>query len=426
MARYDASDVFVPGRFPIAKEHAYADRGDAQQSLSRSLSRGFVPLIYGTYGVGKSSMAHRVAHEADLVSSLVYVDSVYGKSLSDVLAQALESIGYEIQHSRTASEDKGGSGQFSSEVEGGIFGTFKAKLGNAISRTWKKGEQAEYELAVKSPTDSKVIDICEQQHIFLIIDELHRATPAFRMDLAAFIKSYANRNCTHFKICLIGTETDPGDLIVSDPGVDRILEEIALGSLSRAETSRIITSGMDRLKIKIPDTVEHHFIDVAVGSPFVAQFLCLEMAEAAISRGDRTLSPDMLSDAIQTYAKRKAERHLRHYREAIETTGPKKYRKQILHAMAASDETYVTMDEIVRRVSDQLEEQTPSSSLSGPLRNLKSEEFGPVLRDIERMASSGTRSDRVHNYSTFVDPGMKAIIRMIQQIGIDKLTASDD
>ncbi len=100
------------------------------------------------------------------------------------------------------------------------------------------------------------------------------------------------------------------------------------------------------------------------------------------------------------------------YKIAIETTGEKRYRKQILHAMAHIEDDYVTMDQLVALVSLQLGSDIPSTALSGPLRDLKSSECGNIITDIN--APGGIL--RAYNYSSFSDPAMKSVIRLLEQI----------
>lgn len=93
---------------------------------------------------------------------------------------------------------------------------------------------------------------------------------------------------------------------------------------------------------------------------------------------------------------------------AIETTGTRRYRKQILLAMANIDSEYVTMEQLTKEVSGQLDDEIPSTALSGPLRQLKTPALGNILRDVEKHEGGG----RAFNYTAFSDPSMRAFIRM--------------
>ena len=408
-------DVFVPGRFPIEEANAYADRGTPQQDTLNALEKGYVPLVFGGYGVGKSSMVARVAQEFKGASTLVYVETVYGKSINAIFQQVLEAIGYEVTVQRTKAATNGTTATVGSEVESGLFQVFKAKLKGDLSKNREEQHSEVVELVVSSPTESKIIDICEEHSILLVLDELHRASDGFTQDLSAFLKAYANRNCRAFRIALLGTENEASRLVISDPGTDRLLEEVSLPPMSSSEAREVISTGFGRLGIEIPSSVRDDLVKYSVGSPFVLQYLCLEISEASAKDGFRAVTSADVEAGLGTYARRKAQRLIREYRAAIETTGDKRYRKQVLVAMANSPDEYVTMEYLVENISEALGEEVPATALSGPLRALKTEKYGNILRDVENPAGGG----RLANYSGFTDPAMKSIIRMVETAPIE-------
>lgn len=406
------SDVFVPGRFPIEDENVYADRGTTQKNLVKCLDRGFVPIVFGSYGVGKSSLSRFCGKPWEQRKKLVYIESVYGKNLANIFERVLEFVGYEVTVESHSVSEKTASNEMGFNISGGILGYLKAKIAGKIGRKRKKQLGHKRELLIKSPSDGKILDLCEEKQIFLLIDEIHRASDRLRIELSAFLKAYANRNPKLFKIGLVGTEIDASKLIIRDPGIDRLLQEIQVKPILPAEAESIIYPGMEKLGITVPKEVGDRVVKASVGSPFIVQYLCLEMAEEAKRGNISELSTGLYGNALRTYAERKAQRAIRQYRRAIETVGSKRYRKQILHAMAKCDDDYVTMDQIANLVSSQLGEETPSTALSGPLRVLKSEQYDQILTDIE----GSKEGERIYNYSAFSDPAMKSIIRMVLEL----------
>jgi len=411
------NEVFVPGKFPIDARNAYADRGEPQASFRQSLDRGFVPVLYGSYGVGKSSLAAVCAKPWRESKRLVYVETVYAKTLADILRQVLEFLGYSVVTETRESDEKEAGSDVGFELGGGIWGALKASISGKLSRKRKKALAQTRVLLVSSPTDSRVMDLCEAKGLLLVLDELHRASPELLRDLAAFLKAYANRNHKQFKIALLGTSADASKLVARDPGVDRCLQEVKLHPLKESEAKSIVTPGMAGLGLRVEGPALDSLVKSSVGSPFIVQFLCLEAAEAAIQRPERLVTAADVKAALARYATAKAPRMIRAYRLAIETVGEKRYRKQVLHAMARVEDEYVTMDQIVRFVSEQLGEAIPSTALSGPLRDLKTPQFGSILSDIPNLSGDA----RMYNYSCFSDPAMRAVIRFIEEIGIDNL-----
>lgn len=399
--------VFRPGKLPINPGNVYASRGDSEAEFKKSLSRGFIPLVYGEYGVGKTSMARHIVKSLYDDNKLVNVESVADKDLADIIEQCIEKIGYAVERTKTDQKLNTKVLEQGGEASAGI-GWLSAKLFSKRSNSSTSGETIVSEFVVKSPTDSKVIEICEANGIVLILDELHRATDALVEDLVKFIKAYGNSNCEKFKIILLGTSSDPSKLVNKDPGIDRLIEDLHLKSMDDPERIALITSGMNDLAIEISELAVKKLASVCVGSPNILQYLCLESSEKAFGRSPRRLDVDDVNNAVEDYVKKKESRLYRSYMQAIENQGAKRYRKQILRAMSETEDEYVTMEQIREKVETYLGVEVRAQDLSGALRKLKENECGPVLRDIDKNDGTGT----IQNYTTFIDPALKAFIRM--------------
>jgi len=399
--------VFRPGKLPINPGNVYANRGESENEFKKSLRRGFIPLVFGEYGVGKTSMARHIVKSNYDEDKLVNVESVADKDISDVISQCLEKIGYSVERKKTDHNSETRSLEQGAEASIGID-WLKAKLFSKRINSSTQGGTVESEFIVKSPTDSKVIELCEDNGIILLLDELHRATDSFLDDLVKFIKAYGNSNCDNFKIILLGTSSDPSKLVQKDPGIDRLIEDLHLKSMDDDERQQLVSSGMNDLAITISDEALRKLVSVCVGSPNILQYLCLESSEVAFEREPRNLELADVDDAVEEYVKKKESRLYRTYMQAVENQGAKRYRKQILRAMSEIEDEYVTMEQIRSKVESYLDVEVRAQDLSGSLRKLKETQYGPVLRDIEKNDGSGT----IQNYTTFIDPALKAFIRM--------------
>lgn len=401
------NQVFTPGKLPIRPGNVYASRGDTEKDFNKALSRGLVPLVYGEYGVGKTSMARYSVREDDEKGKLVNIESAADKSLADIFTRCLEKLGYTIQTKKTKTEAASATQEESGGVEASA-GWLKTLVAFKKSKSSTSTEQREEQFVVTSPTDSRIIEICEQHGLVLLIDEMHRASPEFADDLAKFLKAYGNADCRSFRIALLGTSSDAARLVRRDPGIDRLVQEIHLKAMSDDEARYVVLKGMGDLGIRVATPGVERLLKTSVGSPNILQYLCLETAESTFERKPRLATVEDITQALNEYVERKEARLYGMYKRGIETIGPMKYRKQILRAMSEADDEYVTMEEIRTRVSGYLGKNVPSTTLSGPLRDLKDPKFGPLLSDVERPGGDG----RMLNYSTFVDPSMKAFIRM--------------
>lgn len=401
------NDVFTPGQIPIRPTNVYAARGDAEALFRKSLGRGLIPLIYGEYGVGKTSMARHVMRDAESENRLVNIESVAEKSLQDVFSRCLEKLGYSVTTKRIDGATNSKSLEQSGQAEANA-GWIKAVIASKRVQGATTSQQIEEQFIVTSPTDSKIVEICEEAGVVLLIDELHRANAAFNADLSKFLKIFGNASCRRFRIVLLGTSSDASKLVSSDPGIDRLLQEVHLKAMTPAESEYVVSKGMTDLAISISAQVQNRLVRTCVGSPSILQYLALETAEAAFSRDPRTTQMSDVEAALKAFVETKEARLNKSYVAAIESVGEIRYRKQILRAMAECEDEYVTMEMIRARVSANVGKEIPSTALSGALRSLKEEQFGSVLSDVERPDGGG----RLANYTTFKDPALKAFIRL--------------
>lgn len=401
------NDVFTPGQIPIRPTNVYAARGEAEALFRKSLARGMIPVIFGEYGVGKTSMARHVAREAEANNRLVNIESVADKSLQDVFSRCLEKLGYTVTTKRVEGAATANSHEQSGQAEASA-GWFKAVIASKRTQAATTTQQIEEQFVVTSPTDSRVVEICERAGVVLLLDELHRANAAFNSDLSKFLKIFGNASCRNFRIVLLGTSSDASRLVSSDPGIDRLLQEVHLKAMTPVESEYVVSKGMADLAIVISADVQTRLVRTCVGSPSILQYLALETAEAAFARNPRVAQMLDVESALKTFVETKEARLNKSYVAAIESVGEIRYRKQILRAMAECEDEYVTMEMIRTRVSAFVAKDIPSTALSGPLRSLKDEQFGSVLSDVERPDGGG----RLANYTTFKDPALKAFIRL--------------
>lgn len=401
------NDVFTPGQIPIRPTNVYAARGEAENLFRKSLARGMIPVIYGEYGVGKTSMARHVTRDADEENRLVNIESVADKSLQDVFTRCLEKLGYSVITKRIEGSGTARSHEQSAQADANA-GWLKALIASKRTKTATSSQQIEEEFVVTSPTDSRIVEICERAGVILLLDELHRANSEFNSDLSKFLKIFGNASCRRFRIVLLGTSSDASRLVSSDPGIDRLLQEVHLKAMTPEESEYVVSRGMADLAIAISDEVRNRLVRTCVGSPSILQYLSLETAEAAFGMDPRVAKLEDVEVALRSFVETKEARLNKSYVAAIESVGDIRYRKQILRAMAECEEEYVTMEMIRTRVSGYVGREIQSTALSGPLRSLKEDQFGSVLSDVERPDGAG----RLANYTTFKDPALKAFIRL--------------
>ena len=399
-------EVFTPGSPPLEEHNVYVPRQEAEANLERFLQRRQVPVIFGEYGVGKTTVVQRFFQDRGVNGRLVYVPSVSGTTLPDIFQILLEHLGYTVEVERTAGQVVG--------VDGGF--DFKVVKANAKG---EESEQSKTQLVVTSPTDVAVIRAIRNAQLVVVLDEMHKASDAFRRDLVDFIKA-TRTGGGGFDLVLIGTSMDAERLVEPDPGIDRYVKEMPVALLSHKEARFIVDEGFRRLGLSIQEELADRLVSSAAGAPTIVQSLCLDAAEAAKADDRDEVTESDCRLAVQRYLQEHGRRLAGVYLRAIETFGPKRYRKQILQAVAKLDSDYATMEDIRTTVSIALNEDIPSQSLSGPLGSLKTDDYGKILQDVERVVSG----DRIHNLTTFTDPMMKSFVRFMGNLDQTRLMPS--
>jgi hypothetical protein len=390
--------VFTPGSPPLEEHNVYVERAGAEKALRKAVERRWVPVVWGEYGVGKTSLVLRFFQREKEEGRLVYISSVADLTLPDVFRTILEHLNYAVDVESTVADTAG--------VEAGInLKVVTAKARGATTDTRKQ------QFVVTSPTDTALNNLLRESKLTVVLDETHKASEEMRAALANWIKA-TRTGGAGFTLVLVGTSTDAGRLVALDPGIDRYVKEMAVDLMSTDEAEWIVDEGLRRLGLTISSALRGRLVQSAAGAPTIVQALCLDASEAAIEQGrDEVIEADVRS-AVDAYLEEHGGRLYDHYTKAIETTGPRRYRKQVLRAVAMVPNDYATMDDIRGGVSAGLGEDVPAQSLSGPLRDLKTPEYGKILKDVDREVSGA----RIHNLTAFSDPMMKSFVRFINNL----------
>lgn len=400
---------FTPGELPLEDSNVYATRREPEQRLTRFLQRRQIPVIYGEYGVGKTTLVARFLRTNRKDDVVVAIPSAAGVSMRDVYTRILETLEYSVETATTEGSQVA--------VEGG----FKALVARA-SASVGLSHEVRRELTVTSPTDLEMLDVMEVERIVLYIDEMHNGSEDFRRELANLIKAVKTANKPYPEIIIIGTTLDSERLVAPDPDIDRYVKELPVPTLSDDEARFIVTEGFSKLALDVSGGLVEKIIRTAAGAPTIVQTVCLDMAEFADEAGRDAVTEDDYRAALRLYLDEHGRRLANEYRRAVETMGPRRYRKQILHAMAEIPTDYATLEEIREGVSRQLGAKVESTALSGPLRALKEQQYGRILQDVERYVGG----DRVYNLSAFRDPMMKSFIRFMREVEAQGLTNNGD
>ncbi len=406
--QWEPHDVFTPGGIPLAESNVYVARDEAESGIDRSLRRNWCPVLYGDYGVGKTTLILRYFADREESGRLVYVPTASGLEMPKLFELLLEKLDYSVETERKLTDSESVDGSFNLTV---VKVGAKSSGDKSVTRR----------LVVTSPTDPTVIRLINEAELSIVIDEMHTASDTFRSELASFIKS-TRVAAPKIDLVFVGTSADALRLVSSDPGIDRFIKDTHVPLMSPAESAILVRRGFSRLRIEVSDAVVDLMVEVSAGAPSILQSLCLDAAESVVSSGRKRVQREHLVEAVQRYLADNSGRMLRKYYGAIETQGIKRYRKQVLIAAAMHDNDYVTMEDLRRAVSKALGEDVIASALSGPLRDLKTPEYGEVLKDVER----GGGRNRIQNVTSFTDPMMKSFVRFITTLDKTRIVPEDE
>lgn len=390
-SRPEPGEVFTPTKLPLGKTQVYAHRSLPEREIRTILSDGNVPVVFGEYGVGKTTVVRKFIQDQGEANREVYIATVSNKTMSDVIKVALEKLNYSIDVSESLASTH--SGKFGARLV--------ANLNYEGTQTRSKSRS----FVVQAPTDDKVAGILRDEKIVLVLDELHRADDDFRSELADLIKTTKGQTSDYPKIVLIGTTLESASLVNEDPGINRFVKEARVRPMTPAEAREVVSVGFDRLKMTLSPELLQRTIRTAAGAPSLLQSLCRDMARSCLDDNRVTVETKDYKEAVQRYLRENGLRLAQYYTGAIEHTGQRRYRKQILIAMSHIDSEYVELEQIRAKIQERTGLRTDQTALSGPLRVLK-EGKGALLRDVQKRDG-----DRLYNVSAFVDPMMKSFIR---------------
>lgn len=393
-------DVFTPNGFPLGEHNVYAARKEAEHALQQAMDRDRSPLIFGEFGVGKTTLVKRFFLPQAETGRFIHMLTPKNKTIEDLTKIVLERMDYTVEIGRedTVTASVEGSAETSQ------FLPLKARLTGRLEQK----TTARRELVVRTPTDQGLLELMADARLIVAVDEMHKADLAFRENLAEMIKAVNTQGLAYPKIVVLGTAAEASQLVELDGGIDRLVKEIPIGPMTPDEAEFVVRDGMSKLRIELADELVAEIVHTAAGAPALIHEISLDVADLAFKRKNRAATSEDLDYAIRHFLTENHARLTSRYMKAIETTGPRRYRKQILRAMAESPNEYVTREELAQRVSSYVDTDVPGDTLSGPLRELKSAPHGMLLQDVERPSGG-----RVHNLTAFNDPQMKAFVRAL-------------
>lgn len=273
LVRSKLRHAFTPSQ-PVADRRLFAGREDVLKTIIRSIEdQRLHVVLYGERGIGKTSLMHvltQAASEARYI--VVYTSCGANSTFDETFRAAAEQIPllFHSGFSPTAAETEKGS-------------TLADLLPNEPLSPRKFG------------------DLCAKltgTRVLIILDEFDRAeSGSFRRDVAELIKNLSDR-LGRVQLVLAGVAADLTELVEHIPSIRRNIFALRVPKMSEGEVMQIVANGEREADIKFDGAASAFVVEVARGSPYIANLICHHAGHAALDQGRSTVIPADVANAV--------------------------------------------------------------------------------------------------------------------------------
>lgn len=265
--------AFTPSQ-PVADRRLFAGRDDVLKTIIRSIEdQRLHVVLYGERGIGKTSLMHVLTQAATEARYIVVYTSCGANSNFDETFRAAAGeipLLFHSGFSPTAAE---------------------AEKGSSLA-----------DLLPNEPlTPRKFGDLCARltgTRVLIILDEFDRAeSAAFRRDIAELIKNLSDR-LGRVQLVLAGVAADLTELVEHIPSIRRNIFALRVPKMSEAEVLQIVANGGREADLEFDAQASAFVVEVARGSPYIANLICHHAGHAALDAGRTTVMPADVASAV--------------------------------------------------------------------------------------------------------------------------------
>ena len=265
--------AFTPSQ-PCADRRLFAGRDDVLKTIIRSIEdQRLHVVLYGERGIGKTSLMHVLTQAATEARYIVVYTSCGANSNFDETFRAAAAEIPLLFHS--------GFSPTAAEAE--------------------KGSSLADLLPSEPLTPRKFGDLCARltgTRVLIILDEFDRAeSAAFRRDIAEVIKNLSDR-LGRVQLVLAGVAADLTELVEHIPSIRRNIFALRVPKMSEAEILQIVANGEREADLKFDTQASAFVVEVARGSPYIANLICHHAGHASLDAGRSTVMPADVAAAV--------------------------------------------------------------------------------------------------------------------------------
>jgi len=381
------NETFTPHQ-PVQTRDIFSGRNEQLfQCLAIVDQIGNHGILYGDRGVGKTSMANIVQIMLDSPNERAFkIDCTSSDSFKDVVKNIYDKIVIE-----KAKPAEPGFHQPEDHFE-------SVTLSSLLKRTSSFNPKHVAQVLGQIPG-----------RLFVILDEFDRLDHD-RFSLASFtelLKIIAD-NGLEVQFLVVGVGENVEQIIGDHGSIGRSLTQIHLSPMSDEEIRGIITTGLSRIGMSMPDKIMSQIIDFSCGYPHYTHLLCLHACSNALHRDEDVVDPADLEYAKSRAISRAHESLKKSYQKATGSNRENIY-KEVLQACGQ-----VTLDQfntfqprdVTKPLSQMLKREMKATHFGSHLQKLCQPERGCVL------VQEGERGRRRYR---FRDPLMRAYVKLHTQ-----------
>lgn len=252
--------AFTPSQ-PVADRSMFAGRDDVLKTVIRAIEdQRLHVVLYGERGIGKTSLLHMLTQAAAEARYIVVYSSCGANSTFEETFSAVAADIPLLFHSGFAPT------------------TTEAEKGSSLADLLPAGKL----------TPKKFGDLCAKltrTRVLVILDEFDRCESGeFRRDVAELIKNLSDR-LGRVQLVLAGVAADLTQLVEHIPSIRRNILALRVPKLTDGEVLQIIANGEREAGFSFEPPARDFVVEIARGSPYIANLLCQHAAHAALDQG---------------------------------------------------------------------------------------------------------------------------------------------
>lgn len=371
-----ATEVFKPAA-PITRADLFAGRlPQLERTIDAINQPGRHVVVYGSRGVGKTSMANVLAEILQGFGMEVHatkVNCTKGSTFASLLQTALREL-YAIQTERVVGFETGERRRSTSLAE---------RLPDNVT------PQAIYN------------ELRAFAHVVLIFDEFDRLASNEGQAFADLLKMLSD-NSVDTTVIIVGVADTIDSLIANHQSVERAISQILMPRMARHEMTDILLKGASKLEVSFDTSSSNMIVEISQGLPPYTHLLGLHAVRSALARRDTRVTADDVRQGIKS-ALRDSEHSIQsQYVQATQSVQPGALFEQALLAcaLAAKDELgFFQMRDVVEPMTAIMGRRYDIPNLQGHITAFAGEDRMKVL---ER--SGGSRRYRYRFSNPLLQP----------------------